>query len=62
MKVIVVLTFDLSQPEQIADVLDALNPPGLPFFAGQARIALDPVASAVTDWLDAPESKESDHA
>lgn len=52
MRAILVLSFDLPTPEEVCDLLDALNPPMLPFFAGEARIAVEPHASAVTRWLD----------
>lgn len=48
---IVVLSFKLDV-EQIADVLHAIDPPRLPHFAGQARIAVGTDAAAVIDWLE----------
>jgi hypothetical protein len=57
MKTIVVLSFDLPEPENIAQVLDAIDAPKLPFFAGEARIAVEDVAEAVTLWLDAGEER-----
>lgn len=48
---IVVLSFKLD-PEQIADVLHAIDPPHLPHFAGQARIAVGTDAATVIDWLE----------
>ena len=48
---IVVLSFKLV-PEQITDVLHAIDPPHLPHFAGQARIAVGTDAAAVIDWLE----------
>lgn len=56
MKVIVVLSFDLQNPEDIVQVVKAINPPSLPYFAGEARITNDPWASTVTDWLDAEDT------
>ncbi len=56
MKAIVVLTFDLQSPEDIAEVVKAINPPSLPYFAGEARVTSDPWASVVTDWLDAEDT------
>lgn len=52
MKAIIVLTFDLPDPEAVPAVLTAINPPSLPYFAGTARIAVEPVASRVEQWLD----------
>lgn len=48
---IVVLSFKV-EPEQIVDVLHAIDPPHLPHFAGQARIAVGTDAAAVIDWLE----------
>jgi hypothetical protein len=55
MKALIVLTFEIPTPEHIATVLDAINPPTLPHFAGQARVVVDPFATTVTKWLDADE-------
>lgn len=52
MKTLVVLTFDIPGPEAVPDVLTAINPPQLPHFAGQARIVVEPHATALTTWLD----------
>jgi hypothetical protein len=52
MKVAVVLSFETPNPEVIADILSAINPPELPHFAGQARIAIGPEAKYVEAWLD----------
>lgn len=48
---IVVLSFKLDV-EKIADVLQAIDPPHLPHFAGQARVAVGTDAAAVIDWLE----------
>ena len=50
-KFIIVLTFD-TNPDEIAEVITKINPPSLPGFAGTARIAVDPVATKVEEWLD----------
>lgn len=52
MKALVVLTFDLPDPEAIVEVLEKVDPPQLPHFSGTARIVVDPEASAVEQWLD----------
>lgn len=58
MKAVVVLTFELPNPEAAADVLDAIDPPHLPHFAGEARITVDPWATAVEDFLDDDDDEE----
>lgn len=52
MKMLLVLTMDLPEPEKIVDVLDILDPPNLPYFAGKVRIVVDPSASEMEEWLD----------
>lgn len=52
MKAIVVLSFELAEPEQVVDILAAIDPPSLPNFTGQARIAVGSDALAVVTWLD----------
>jgi hypothetical protein len=51
-RLIVVLSFDVPEPDDIAEVLTAINPPSLPHFAGQARISVEPVSRQVETWLD----------
>lgn len=52
MKTIVVLTCELVDPEDIAVVLAAIDPPHVPFFQGQVRIAIEGDAQHVLDYLD----------
>jgi hypothetical protein len=52
MRAIVVVSLALDQPEQLAEVLDAIKPPSIPHFDGEIRVAIDPVATRVIDWLD----------
>jgi hypothetical protein len=37
---LVVLSFDVDAPERAVEILKAVNPPGLPWFAGQARVVV----------------------
>ena len=56
MKTLVVVTVDLPEPEDITKVLDHMDCPKMPHFAGTVRIVPDPlVATALEAWLDAPE-------
>lgn len=54
MKAIIVLSFEIDEdkPEQVLAILKALDPPQLPHFAGDARIAIAEVASSVLTYLD----------
>lgn len=52
MKLLVVLSFDIPNPEASADILKAIDPPKLPHFTGEARITVDPWAKAVERFLD----------
>lgn len=52
MKVLVILEFEIPNPECVAEVLSAINPPALPHFQGDARITIEPVSSAIINFLD----------
>lgn len=52
MMTIVVLTFQPEKPDDITEILSAIDPSRLPHFAGQARISIGADAKAVVDWLD----------
>lgn len=47
-----VLDVDLPNPEAVADVVAAIDPPSVPHFAGTLRIAVAPASTAVTNYLD----------
>lgn len=52
MKYIMVISLDLKGFEDLSEVLTKIDPPHLPGFAGKVRVAIDPVATQVEDWLD----------
>jgi hypothetical protein len=52
MKYMIVLSFDLDGPEDVASVLKKIDPPSLPGFTGVARVTVDPVATRIEEWLD----------
>ncbi len=52
MKYIVLLSFDLEHPGELGDVLKKIDPPNIPGFTGIARVAVDPVASQIEEWID----------
>jgi hypothetical protein len=47
-----VLSMEFESPDDVVEAVQALDPEAIPHFAGQLRIAIDPVASVVTSWLD----------
>jgi hypothetical protein len=57
-RALVVLSFEIPDDRAaflagiLAGILAKIDPPALPFFAGSARITVDPVATAVERWLD----------
>lgn len=58
MKCIVVLSFDC-EVDNLGDILKHIDPPTIPYFAGEARVAIDDpagekVASKVIRYLDQP--------
>lgn len=59
MKVIIVLSFEVPGPEDVASILHTINPPKLPFFTGEARIAVGRNATTVIEWLDDEEETRS---
>lgn len=52
MKVLVVLTLELEKPEDLPASLEKIDPPNVPGFKGKIRIAIDPIATQVEEWLD----------
>lgn len=60
MLVIVVSEFDIPRPDAVVDILEAMDPPSVPYNKGQVRIAVADVAKHVLDWLDEPEVEDND--
>ena len=52
MRVVVVIECDLPHPDDITETLLALDPKTVPHFAGVVRVAIDPTALTLLDWLD----------
>lgn len=52
MKVLIVLSLEVPEPEEVATALLHIDPPSIPGFSGQARIVVDPHATTVEEWLD----------
>lgn len=52
MRAIIVLELDIPAPEDLPIVLQHLDPPTVPYFAGTLRVAIDPVATTVLTYLD----------
>lgn len=51
MKAIVVLSLDC-EPEDLPKVIDHMEPPKIPHFSGEIRIAMEAEAEYVLNWLD----------
>lgn len=56
-RAIVVISLAIEQADNLQAVLEHLSPPSIPHFGGQVRIAVDPAAAQVLDWLDEGESE-----
>jgi hypothetical protein len=52
MKTLIVLTFDVSEPEEVPGILKQLDPESIAGFKHEARIVVDPYASVVERFLD----------
>lgn len=52
MKLLLVLTFELDEPENVVDVIRNMNLASLPGFSGEGRIVVDPEATRIEKWLD----------
>jgi len=51
----VILWFDVESPEDVPLVLDAIDPPELPGFAGTCDLTIGPSSDALRAWLDEDE-------
>ena len=51
MRAIVVLEFDLPSPDDLAEVVKAIDPPRLPHIGGEVHVAIRESAAAVVDYL-----------
>lgn len=60
MKLLAVLAFEAPTPEHVTKIVDGLNPPKLPYFSGDLRIAVDPAATVVTEYLDGGDDATAD--
>lgn len=54
MRIAIVLTFDIPDPETVPSIIEAIDPPNLPHFDGNARIVVEPEVDELVGWLDAP--------
>ena len=52
MKAIVVLAINAPSPEVIGEVLDAIDPTEVPYFAGKVWISVEEYAQHVIDYLE----------
>lgn len=59
-RMLVVLPFDVPTPKNVTEIVAALDPPNLPYFAGDIRIVIDPIATVVTEYLDGGDDATAD--
>lgn len=52
MKVMVVVALDVPNTDDITKVLEAIDPPNIPHFAGTVHVVPEPFASTLQDWLE----------
>ena len=57
MRVLYVVTCDIPSPAEVAEPIKAMNPPTLPYFAGEIRVVAEPDATEVLRWLDGDAEK-----
>ena len=50
--VLVVLSFQLDDPDDIIQVLENINPPHLPYFRGEVRVVVGTDATDTIQFLD----------
>lgn len=55
MKAILVLSMEVNTPDDVVTAITHMDPPNIPGFAGDLRIAVDDVAARVEAWLDEDE-------
>jgi len=55
MRVLYVVTCEIPSPDEVAEPLKAMDPPALPYFAGEVRVVIEPTATQVLRWLDGDE-------
>lgn len=51
MKVLAVIVVDIPDVKEIRTVLQAIDPPSIPFFEGTVHVVPEPHASALQSWL-----------
>lgn len=52
MKHIIVLSLELNEPEHIGEVVKKIASLGIDELSGVLRVAIDPTATQVEEWLD----------
>lgn len=57
MRTLIVVTCDLPEPEDAAEVVRHLDPPSIPHFAGEVRVVVEPHATAVIEWLEGDDDR-----
>lgn len=52
MRAIIVVSVEVPEPEDLQTALSAMDVTNIPFFAHEVRVAIEPTAQAVIEWLD----------
>jgi hypothetical protein len=60
MRVLLVLTFDIPDPEDVVAVVRRIDPPSIPHFAGTVDVVVEPHATELIDWLNEDTSKSGE--
>ena len=56
MKAIIIVSVDLPDPDDLSAVLVHMDPPNIPHFDNEVRVAIEDARQHVLDWLDALET------
>jgi hypothetical protein len=51
-KIAIVLTFDIREPDDVPAIIRRIDPPRLPGFDGELRVVLDEHAAELIAWTD----------
>ncbi|HEX2642610.1 MAG TPA: hypothetical protein VHU81_06440 [Thermoanaerobaculia bacterium] len=57
---LVIVELALDDVAEISAVIQHMNPPEIPMFAGNVRIAVGDTATEMITWLDSPEDLTSE--
>jgi hypothetical protein len=52
MRCALVINFEIAQPEDVAGLLERIDPPSLPWFDGEVRVVVGQDVDDLKVWLD----------